>query len=105
MLFLPVKKEPNQRFSVILDNQNCTIEIFQRFDHLYLNLFVDDVAVVQGVLCHNNLGITAVDTLAFRGMLYFTDVQGDSDPQYEGLGTRYYLIFVPEGDMVSNVST
>ena len=105
MLFLPVKNIPNQRFSAVLDNQNCTLEIFQRFDRLYLNLFVDDTAVVLGVICHNNLGITAVDTLAFRGMLYFTDVQGNSDPQYEGLGTRYCLVFVPEGEIIKDVST
>jgi len=105
MFFLPVKNEPNQRFSVVLDDQNCTIELFQRYDHLYLNLFVDDTAVVSGVVCHDRLDLVAVDTLAFRGMLYFADVQGNSDPQYEGLGTRYCLVFVPEGEIIKDVST
>lgn len=93
--FLPVKPEPNQRFSVVLDDQNCTIELYQRFDHLYANVFVDDNPVILGAVCLDRAVITMIDQNKFRGDLYFMDNLGTNDPQWEGLGERYSLLYAP----------
>lgn len=103
MIELPVKAEPNQRFSVVLNNQDCTIELFQRYDRLYLNLFVNDAPVVLGVVCLDRVNLAITSSPLFKGFLYFADTLGDSAPQWEGLGSRYWLIFAREEEMVEVV--
>lgn len=104
ILFLPVRPEPNQRFSIVLNDQNCTVELFQRYDRLYLNLYVDDTAVVSGVVCLNQQNLIIPTTTKFIGYLYFADTLGNSAPQWEELGTRYELIYASPEEMTEVVS-
>lgn len=43
MMRIPLSNIPNQRFSVVLDGQNCTISLKQNGGALYLSLAVDQV--------------------------------------------------------------
>ena len=105
MVIIPVKKEPNQRLSVVLDDQNCTIELYQRFDRLYANVYVDDDPVILGVVCLDRLEITEIDQNKFRGLLCFMDTLGMDAPQWEGLGDRYLLTYSPDSDKTDAVSS
>ena len=103
--YLPIKPEPSQRFSIVLDGQNCTIELYQRFDHLYVDLYVDDTPVTQGLVCLDHVAIPQLSTNLFKGLLFFLDSLGFEDPQWEGLGDRYKLIYCPVEDIIDDISS
>lgn len=90
---LPIRPEPNQRFSVVLNNQHCTFELFQRYDHLYMNMYVGEEPIITGIVCLNRQDLIQIATTSFVGFLWFVDLLGDTDPQWEGLGNRYQMVF------------
>lgn len=115
-LIVPVTPVPAQTLNVTLADQACRINIFTKHlnvpDHLpgdivtdppvfytidpiFLDLYLNDVLVLGGVLCLNNVGIVRNPYLGFVGDLSFTDVQGDEDPRYDGLGVRWLLNYWP----------
>jgi len=102
---LPVKQEPNQRFSVVLDDQNCTFELFQRYDRLYANVYVDDSAIITGALCLDAVPVVQVATTKFSGFLCFIDSLGNDAPQWEGLGDRWQLVFASAQEVAQIVSS
>lgn len=104
MLYLPIKPEPNQRFSCVLDNQNCTFELYQRYDRLYANVYVNEEAIVLGSVCLDCVSIVQKATTAFTGFLSFMDVLGTDAPQWEGLGDRWQLVFLSEAEVNAIVS-
>ncbi|WP_425333611.1 hypothetical protein [Escherichia coli] len=38
--------------------------------------------------------------LGFKGDLIFIDNDGESDPRWEGLGSRYLLYYIEENELV-----
>ena len=90
---IPVIAEPSQRFQVLLDGQDCTIKLYQRGQRLYMDLSVGGNAVCAGAVCLNKADIVQFPSRWFKGVLFFMDAQGDTAPQWEGLGTRYHLHF------------
>jgi hypothetical protein len=91
---IPLGSLPTQTQSTQLGNQSCTINVFTKTTGLYLDLYVSDAPVVLGALCLNNDFIVRDDYLGFAGDLFFVDMQGDSDPTYDGLGDRYQLFWI-----------
>ena len=45
------------------------------------------------MLCLNEVGLVRESYLGFVGQLVFVDMQGSSDPTYDGLGSRYLLTY------------
>lgn len=88
-----------QRFDISLDGQSCTIRLNQRSTGLYIDLTVDGKAVMQGVLCLNGNKLVRYSYLPFKGELFFADLEGSSDPAWEGLGTRYRLYYLSESEV------
>ena len=43
----------SQKVYVTLGGQNCAIKLHQRSTGFYIDLYVDDTAIMQGVLCLN----------------------------------------------------
>ena len=105
MEIIPVNKEPNQRFSIVLDGQNCTFELYQRYDHLYATMYVDETAIISGVVCLDCVPLIQVATTRFSGFLCFADTLGNADPQWEGLGDRWLFVFIPDSEDLSDVSS
>lgn len=89
-----VRAVPSQRFNVVLDQQKCTIILSQKRTGMYLSLLVDNVPIVTGVLCRNLVGVVRHGYLGFKGELTFLDTQGMDDPRYDGLGSRFFLMYV-----------
>jgi len=94
MSVIPVAPVPNQMLSVQLGGQVCEIAIRQKSSGLYLTLWADDILIFSSILCLNAVPMTR-EYSSFAGNLMFVDLNGNSDPEYFGLGARYQLRFNP----------
>jgi len=93
-LFIPITSVPSQSFTIKLGNQNCAIKIYQLSTGLYMDLTVNKNPILQTMICLNRVGLVREAYLGFQGQLGFVDTQGTSDPTYDGLGSRYKLVYV-----------
>lgn len=99
MQIIPLQPVPNQAVTVNLNNQICQINVRQATYGLFLDLYVDNVLIIGGVICENLNRIVRSLYLGFSGDLAFIDNQGSSDPTFEGLGTRYSLAYLAPSDL------
>lgn len=93
MLVIPIQPLPSQTIDVVLNEQPCSIKIYQRSTGLYVDLDVRDVLVIGGVIAHDRNRIVRSDYLGFIGDIAFVDMQGTEDPVYTGLGDRFILAY------------
>lgn len=98
MLQIPLQPVPSQTTSVILGNQNCQIFMYQKPQGLFVDVNADGVEIVTCVLALNLVPIICRKYVGFVGNLMFVDTQGDLEPDYTGLGTRYQLAYMDVGD-------
>jgi len=103
MQIIPLEAVPNQTVTVNLDGQVSQVNVYQTFFGLFLDLYVNDVLIVGGVICENLNRIVRSLYLGFSGDLAFIDGEGSSDPVYSDLGSRYSLAYLsadelPEGE-------
>lgn len=99
MKIIPLTATPAQTLIVVLENQICQIDIYQKFHGLFINLSVAGVLVIGGVVCENLNRIKRSAYLDFIGDLCFVDTQGSEDPDYSGLGDRFVLAYLEEADL------
>ena len=96
---------PAQTFQVLLDEQACTISIYQRDERLYLDLSVGEEVVANGCVCLERLDIIQYKAVDFSGHLYFYDTMGHTDPQWDGLEDRYIFIYISEDEEIPEILT
>ena len=85
---------PNQRFNVVLGEQNCTIHLYQRGEYMYMDFACNGEMLRQGAICLVNIDVLQYPTPFFEGMLFFTDTTDhDGIPVFTELGTRYLLCY------------
>ena len=94
MLQIPLQNVAARPYSVVLGGQNCQINLYQKDNGLYFDLNSNGADIVTGVLCHNADLLVCIQYAGFQGNLLFIDTQGTSDPTYDGLGTRYSLVYL-----------
>lgn len=90
---LPIQPLPSQTFEVTLGTQDCQITLQQMATGLFITLVVNGVLTLSSYYCNDRLGLVRRSYLGFVGWLYFVDTQGTTDPFYEGLGTRFLLVY------------
>ncbi len=100
MMQIPVAAKPAQTLNVVLAGQVCKINLYQKSTGLFLDLFVNNVAIVQAAVCLDRVNTIRRAYLGFIGGLVICDTQGVTDPVYSGLGSRYVLIYLEAADMV-----
>jgi len=93
VLLIPLSAIPAQTLEVVLSQQACTINVYQKFWGVFCDLFVNGAPIVQGALCLNNTYLVRSFYLNFQGDLFFLDTQGSSDPTFTGLGSRFVLVY------------
>lgn len=93
MITIDLMPLPAQRFSVVLNGQNCVILLYTRGEHIYIDLDVDDTPVLRGAICHGGQNVVRFQN-AFKGALVFVDQDGAEDPEYYGLGDRWRLCYI-----------
>ena len=99
MQIIPLQAVPNQTLTVNLAGQVCQVDIYNTFYGLFVDLYVDGVLLIGGVIAQNMNRIVRSSYLGLIGDLTFVDQQGDSDPTYDGLGTRYALAYLEASDL------
>lgn len=99
MKVIPIQDVFNQTFAITLGNQNCTINLYQKFTGLYCDLYIDDVLIIGGVICLNRTKIVRDSYLGFVGDLMFTDAEDLASPSSPGLGTRFTFLYLEAADL------
>lgn len=98
MYLLNISDAPSQTFDCQLNGQYTNINIYQKSTGLYCDVYVNDALVIGGVICENLNKIVRNSYLGFSGDLFFLDTEGDDDPQYPGLGSRFLLYYILPGE-------
>lgn len=101
MQIIPLQPIASQLVTATLGNQICTIRVYQKFFGLYLDLAINNAPIVTGVVCQNLNRIVRSAYLGFAGDLCFLDSQGESDPDYTGLGSRFSLAYLEQDELAS----
>lgn len=101
MLYIPVQPIPNQKLSISLGAQSCTINLYQQAYGMYLDLYIGTNPIVTGIICLNYNLIVRNSYFGFLGDLFIGDSQGSSDPVYTGLSTRWFLVYLSASDVAS----
>ncbi|MDC9591041.1 hypothetical protein PSI23_17550 [Xenorhabdus sp. XENO-10] len=94
MIEITLTPAKSQRITVTLNQQPCTIRLNQRSTGLYMDLTVDGRPILQGVICLNCNKIIRYPYLQFKGELFFADLEGSDNPEWQGLGTRFRLYYL-----------
>ncbi|MXV44397.1 hypothetical protein GS501_04960 [Saccharibacter sp. 17.LH.SD] len=90
---IPLDALPSQETSCTLSGQACRFWVRQLATGLYIDVWVNQNAIVSGCLCRNNVDILQNPASPLPGTLMVVDQQGAQDPDYTGLGDRYLLIY------------
>lgn len=99
MQVIPLAAIPSQQFGITLAGQNCTIAVYQKTTGVYFDMLLNNQPFTSTVRCLNAAPLCEDrQYLGFVGDFVFVDTQGETDPQYEGLGTRYQLIYLEAAD-------
>ena len=94
MVEIPLQSIPSQELQVILDGQNCTVSVYWRFWKLYMDLLVDSEPVFTGAVCQNMQWVNQSPSPVFSGGLMFVDALGEEAPRWDGLGSRWSLLYL-----------
>lgn len=105
MLQIPLQPTPNQQLFVQLGIQPVQLNVYQKFFGLFMDVILANNNIVNGVLCLNLNYIVRSSYLGFSGDFSFVDNQGDNDPYYTGLGTRFSLIYLTQAEIPTSTST
>ena len=99
MQIIPLTAIASQTLTIVLNNQICQINVYQKGAAVYVDLYVNNVLIIGGVICENLNRIVRSAYLGFIGDLTFYDTQGNLDPVYTGLGSRWILFYLDVADL------
>ena len=94
MQAIALQAVPDQVLSVVLAKQNCQIHVFQKNDHLYIDLTAGGKVITLTRMVRNGVPVLRGRYQGFAGDLMFMDMQGTNDPEYTELGSRYRFVYV-----------
>jgi len=94
MLMVPLKATPSQSVTILLSNQYCRINVYQKSTGMFCDVFVNNVSVVTSRVIRDRLPIVLQPYFGFIGDLCFIDLQGKEDPDYAEIGSRFFLLYL-----------
>ncbi|EAA8256840.1 hypothetical protein AH633_002520 [Salmonella enterica subsp. enterica] len=100
MQTISIEPKKSQTLSINLAGQLCVIRLIQRESFMYMDLTANGNPIMQGVPCLYGNKMVGYSYLGFKGDLVFIDNDGQNDPFYEGLGSRYILYYIEENELV-----
>lgn len=99
MKTVPIIDTAAQSLRVQLGDQSCRIELRQKSTGFYLDLFVNEAPIIQGVICRNRTRVVRSAHFGFVGDLTMVDMVANEDPTSPGLGTRWLLCYLEPADL------
>lgn len=108
-LIVPLQSVPNQTVTVLLNNQQTLLYLYQTSTGLYIDVYVNSTLIIGGVICEQANVIVRDAYLGFSGDLAFYDTQPDPvagplDPQYTGFGSRWILVYFLPSELPAGIS-
>lgn len=99
MIQIQVAAIPNQTLSVTLAGQNAQIAVRQNGENMYFDLKQDDNPIVLTRICRDRQRLL-IDARyrGFIGDFAWVDIASTSQPNYLGIGTRFFLIYLEAGE-------
>lgn len=94
MQTIPLQPVPTQATKVVLGGQNVQLLIYQKRHGVFVDINADGTDIVVGVIARDAVPLMCRDYLGFIGNLLFVDTQGNADPSYDGLGSRFSLVYL-----------
>lgn len=91
---IPIIDEPSQKLTLRLGDQAVDIALTMRLGNLYADVRTNGKDVINNRICLNRTPIIKEVFRPFVGELYFEDLQGDENPVYGGLGSRFLLRWI-----------
>lgn len=91
----------SQQVQTVLGGQQCQIAVYVKNQCMFLDMMVNGKQVIYAVQCKNLVSLIPTAYLGFVGWLMFIDTQGREDPKYTGLGSRWQLLYLTEGDLTT----
>lgn len=92
---IPLQPIAAQSVKTTIAGRDYTVTIIQKSTGLFFSVVIDEEPIVSYVICRDaTMLITDYKNVAVNFM--FVDTQGNSDPHYTGLGTRFVLL---QGDV------
>ena len=101
MLIVPLQAIPNQTLTVTLNDQVTQLNVYQTYNGLFIDVYLENTLIIGGVICENQNRIIRSDYLGYSGDFAFIDQQGSDDPVYTGLGTRFFLTYLTPEELAS----
>lgn len=99
MFVIPLKATPAQEIEVLLANQPTKLVVSQKRTGMFIDIYLNDELIIGGVICENLNRIVRDAYFGFIGDLGFVDLEGNTDPVYTGLGTRYVLAYIEASEL------
>jgi hypothetical protein len=96
MVIIPLQAVPSQQVNVLLNNQTCLINVYQRSTGLFTDLYVNNALIVAGVIGRNLTPMVRDAYLGFIGDLAWFNIDDDSqstDPIYTEVGIYHFLTY------------
>ena len=90
---IPISPIPSSEFGIILKFQECIIRLITRGRRLYFDIEKNGIIILEGRICQNKNPLVPYKYLDFSGNIYFVDTIANNDPVYNGLGSRYFLVY------------
>ncbi|MDR3533947.1 MAG: hypothetical protein P4L90_25705 [Rhodopila sp.] len=103
-LVVPLQPVPSQTVTVTLNNQACQINVYQLSTGLFVDLLVNNVLIIGGVIGEDRNVIVRSVYLGFSGDIAFIDTQGTEDPVSTGLGQRFFLMYFYPADLPAGLA-
>lgn len=99
MQIIPLAAIASQTLKVVLAQQSCVLNIYQKSTGLYLDVILEGETILSGVLCRDRVRCVRQAYLGFVGDLAFMDTQGTEDASFQGLGSRWVLMYLEASDL------
>lgn len=106
MQIILLNATPSQTLAILLGGQSCQLNVYQKTTGLFMDVSVTTKTpplIIGGVICQNENRIVRDLYLGFIGDFIFKDTQGNSDPDYTGLGDRFQLVYLEASDLPEGV--
>lgn len=96
---IPINPVPQQSLNIVLANQNVSLNLYTLTDQygssLYADVSIGAIVLKSCIRCINLARwLVGLGYLGFIGDFVIVDTQGNDEPQYTGLGTRWVLIYL-----------
>jgi len=99
MQTIPVQAVKNQTLTAQLNGQPVRLNIYQLTTGLFMDVFVNDVPIVTGVICQHANNIVRNAYLGLVGDFVWYDTQGVDDPYYSQIGSRWTLNYLTPAEL------